>query len=570
MCAPRTVPTLSRARVVVIAFAFAAVASAPYWLQLQAFGAMQRNDYYWVLQQVTSSDGWTSSLASWAAVRSNEHWVPLPAVVYAINVMLTGGDNRGLSAAVLLILLLVFALILRMIVVTLDPPAPVAIVMAGTAAAFVFTTATAHNVVMGFSGIIWGLSNLLAVSAIAALTLRRHAFTGALVAALIGAAAYSTNLMVWPALAMGALVMARRRQGAAFAIVGACVIAASAAFYQRTPGHPVPETRHLAGLAVYVAAYIGSPFTGRIDVATVLGTVAIFLAAVTTIGAMRLPVSAPLRQQIAPGVMLQMYAVANALAAAVFRFDLGGAIQPRYATVALLFWVGSVLVAGSLWCALVHGRRISRPVAALALTAAAVLTTMTYARGHAVYATYMERAVWSPVAADSLRLGIRDDEVLGRMTPSPEEIIDDVPAMKRLGHVPFDDAGVALLLPPRRARAEVAIQGYVDRLVRIDATFVRVEGWAVGSDGELPEILFIDQRGAVRGRTMPGLPRRDLSGLGAAATRSGWIGYARLARGESISAFGRFNPAGTIQSLSGSPLSEAARDSRDPDPDRGP
>jgi hypothetical protein len=131
--------------------------------------------------------------------------------------------------------------------------------MAAIIAVFMFTTARAHSVVMGFSGVIWGLSNLLAVSAIAAVTLWPRGFAVALVAALLGAATYSTNLMVWPALVTGAFVMNRRSQAAAFAIVGASVIAASAAFYHRTPGHPAPETRDLAGLATYVAAYLGSP-----------------------------------------------------------------------------------------------------------------------------------------------------------------------------------------------------------------------------------------------------------------------------------------------------------------------
>jgi hypothetical protein len=83
---------------------------------------MPRNDYYGVLAQVASADGFTSSLATWATVRSNEHWVPLPALIYAANVKLTAGDNRGLSGAVLLILLLTFALVLRTITRTLEPP----------------------------------------------------------------------------------------------------------------------------------------------------------------------------------------------------------------------------------------------------------------------------------------------------------------------------------------------------------------------------------------------------------------------------------------------------------------
>jgi hypothetical protein len=184
---------------------------------------------------------------------------------------------------------------------------------------------------------------------------------------------------------------------------------------------------------------------------------------------------------------------------------------------------------------------------------------MTYMRGNAVYASYLDRAVWSPVAAESLRLGIRDDDVLERMTQEPEEIIEALPAMKRLGHVPFNGAEAPTFWLPRRTQTETAIQGHVDGLARIDATFVRVDGWAVGSDGDLPEIVFIDQQGVLRGRAMPGLPRRDLRGLGSAAMRSGWAGYARLAPGEWIAAFGRFGPSGPIQSLAGSPLTEVVR-----------
>jgi len=65
---------------------------------------------------------------------------------------------------------------------------------------------------------------------------------------------------------------------------------------------------------------------------------------------------------------------------------------------------------------------------------------------------------------------------------------------------------------------------------------------------------------------MPGLTRQDLRSLGSAATRSGWAGYARLAPGEWIGVFGRFNPSDAIQSLSGSPLNEGGRDSREPEP----
>ena len=71
---------------------------------------------------------------------------------------------------------------------------------------------------------------------------------------------------------------------------------------------------------------------------------------------------------------------------------------------------------------------------------------------------------WRPSHSGS---GIRDDDVLERMTQEPEEIIEALPAMKRLGHVPFNGAEAPVSWLPRRTPTEAAIEGHVDGLAPV-------------------------------------------------------------------------------------------------------
>ena len=61
-------------------------------------GHLQYNDYYGILGSVVDGDHLTHDPVRWLTVKSNEHTVALSVAIYVANLLLTGGDNLGLSA----------------------------------------------------------------------------------------------------------------------------------------------------------------------------------------------------------------------------------------------------------------------------------------------------------------------------------------------------------------------------------------------------------------------------------------------------------------------------------------
>ncbi len=133
---------------------------------LPGFGRLPANDYWGILAQVVDGERFSAEAPDWLRVKPNEHTVVLPAVIYAGNVSLAAGDNRMLSATALVLLLVSAALLCSLLPI---PPGAHRAVRAGTAlvlSAFIFTPAAAHSIVLGFSGTICFLSNLLAIAAV--------------------------------------------------------------------------------------------------------------------------------------------------------------------------------------------------------------------------------------------------------------------------------------------------------------------------------------------------------------------------------------------------------------------
>jgi hypothetical protein len=208
---------------------------------------------------------------------------------------------------------------------------------------------------MGFSGVIWGLSNLLALSAIAALVLSRRAFVAALIPDLLERRLqHEPHGVARPC--NGALVMARRRHSRGLAIHRRQRHRASAAFMSGPPG-----TRH-RNPAIWSGWLPTQPRTWVLRLPRSIGVATDLGAARDSLGrryrssrrcAFQLRHRCACR--IAPGVMLQVYALLTRWPLRMFRYDFGGPINARYATVALLFWVGTVMVTGALWCANASG-----------------------------------------------------------------------------------------------------------------------------------------------------------------------------------------------------------------------
>lgn len=511
----------------------------PYLITLPHFGRLPSNDYYMILEQVTDERGFSRDPLAWLAVRSNEHSVALPALVFALNVGLTRGDNRGLSAAALLLLFAVFALLYGLLPRDLRQ-APLPGTGLGVAlATLVFTPVAAHNVVMGFSGTVWFMANAFAVAAVAALA--RAAGDGrarwpwaAVLLGGLGALTFSTGLLLWPALLAGALLLGLPRRHLALIAAAATAIAFLYLLsYRPVPTHPAP-TVDPATLALHVSILLGSLFTARGEVALSIGAGGLALSGLLAAGLLR--GSREACRLAAPWLMLQVYAVGSGLAAAVARsgFDEEGIfLSSRYASLPALFWAACLAMV-ALW-----GRdRPWRPAARAALCGALAvgLAVPMYWQGIPELRWWLDRAAHQPVAELALVHGIPDEAALGYVSPAPEQVIALSGLLRRWGHVPFDrppeepaqeliDPG---LLAPRRPEG---LRGAFESIHRLDVPRIaRVSGWAWSPETRVVEVVVMDEAGrAPRGMVVTGLPRPDLARRVRAPTRaSGWWGYVEL------------------------------------------
>ncbi len=491
-------------------------------------GRLPANDYYGIVAQVADGAHFTADPLRWLAVKSNEHTVVFPALLYAANVVLGDGDNRVLSALALVTLLLLAALLARRLPPPLAEGSAQTPVWALLVALLVFTPAAAHSIVLGFSGTIWFVANLLAVTAIhqfARLAERPSAARAAavLVAAFACTLTYSTSLALWVALLLGAwLYRLPLRYRFALATGAAPAIVFLTVLYSRPEQHPGPVLDDPVSAARFVAVYLGGPLAADAVLAGCLGIAGLLLAAgiAATLIANRTSLE---RAALLPWLLLQVYAVGNALGTAVARADLGGARSSRYASVAILFWISLAVVGTASACR--PGIRWGVRSRAVPLAAVALLVGATWFRGAPVLVEYLRRAARHPLAELALVHDIGDRDALTVASPKPGEIEHLRAFMAARGSVPFDlplvvagervaTAG-GLTAPLGRVRASSAAVD--ERAVRVLLT--PAQNFAAGS----PVVIVADGTicGEIRETGEPWL----VSALRGGTRGARWEGY---------------------------------------------
>ena len=524
---------------------------APWWLAavlpavlyltlLPSFGRLQYNDYYGVIPQILDGARFTSDPLRWLRVKSNEHTVVLPALLYAVNARATGGDNRGLAAVGIALLAAAAAMIAGW------RPAGRSPLVAFAVGALVMTPAAAHSVVLGFSGTIWFLSNAIAVAAMT-LLLRdaTRPATGRLVAVVatgaLGALAYSTNLALWPALVCGALlVRLPRRHVAAIAGTGLAIAIAAVLAYVRPAQHPPPDLAHPARAVGFLLATLGAALAEPLWAAAVLGGVGLLAAAVVAGSLLRAGNGRP--AAFAPWLMLEVYAVGNLVATAMARGALGGARSSRYMSVAALFWVG--LAASALTMTARRPRRQRMAIVVLVL-----LGVASWARGVPVLSDYLARAARQGAAELALVAGVLDGEALAAVTPAPREALALRPFLIARAQVPFDrlrPPGAAAEVGGTISLTPIALSASQCRPVGADE---RLAGrWPPGAPAPVGPLLL----------SRDGVPAGVIAMLGCTALPQPPQAPARAR------CFLAYLPAGAAGSLVATPL--AAADPTDPFP----
>jgi hypothetical protein len=523
---PRLRPASSLVAVLVPALLWVAL--------LPGFGRLPANDYWGILAQVVDGEGFSTDVHDWLRVKSNEHTVVLPALIYALNVTLTGGDNRVLSAIALVLLLAGAAMLTLLFPATPDARRGGRSGLALMLSAFVFTPAAAHSIVLGFSGTIWFLSNLLAIAAIhqlCALADRPATarMAGLISIGLLGAMSYSTNLALWPALVVGAwLFRLPIGQRIALALGGGLAFLFVSLTYARPEHHPAPTFTDPVAVVRFVAVYLGAPLATDPWLAGALGLAGVALGGVLAwlLLARR---DETVTRQYAPWFVLQLYSAGNALGTAVARAELGGARSSRYASVAILFWLG--LAAAAVLAAQASTTRRRSPIPARAVVAGLALAGLaaTWARGLPVLEQYLERAAGQPLAELALRHGIADDEALAVVTPQPGEVRQLRGFLVARRHVPFDRLPTAVYGAPADCRAPGAAPSGIEAArisgVRLAGEVHRIEfAWPPADDAPA-ELLVVDGSGTVRGVVRDVSPASVWRLRAAGRARQRWAGY---------------------------------------------
>ncbi len=409
-------------------------------------------------------------------------------------------------------------------------------------AAYIFSPVPAHSVVMGFSGTIWFLSNLFTIAAIGLLARedddRPGTIVPVLVLGLLGALSYSTNLSLWPALIAAGLLLRRPlRQLAALALAGAAVYLVFFHFFKPLPWHPKPETSHPLVLAAYAITYLGNLFSAHPVRAALMGSIGV-LAAIGSMTWILVSRRQDLRHKVAPWVALQVYVLGNSLGTAVGRAGFGrkSALSSRYSSVTTLFWI-AILAELLLVLREIHTipnrTNRHRPTPWAVGTLAVLLLIGIFHHGLPIYRAYLANAARQPLAAEAVRRGIPDMEVLHVLTPAPEQIGWVWGFLKANRQVPFDRPSPRLpaVIPPMESEPSGSseVRGRFESLVHITGTFWRARGWDLTRHGPAGTVLLVDPDGTALAAMVTGLPHPQ----GRATTkretrRAGWGGYVAI------------------------------------------
>lgn len=518
----------------------AALLPALYWIRLlPRFGRLQYNDYYGNVAQVLDGGAaWSWDPLRWLLLKSNEHTVAIPTLLYAINHGLSAGDNRGLSLWAIVAAFVTAGLVATMAVRALGlGPLRAPLLAAGTSA-LLFSPAMAHSYVMGFSGTIWLTANLLAICAVFALSRQPPTAQGrdlwpVVGYGILGALTYSTTMSLWPALLVGCLLLGLgRRPLLAIASAAAGVAVLQLVLRHRPESHPAPTLDSPWRMLEYLGVYLAWPLTGDLTVAAALGGLA-------AAGGLGLVVLAFWRRRsgpfpaAAPFAMLLLYGLFNGVGTAIGRagFGVEQASSSRYSSLAMLFWLGLIGLAAMLLASAQASAARQRLVAILPLTILLVAAAATWLRSAEVRDRYLTQAAWHPLAEIALRQGAADDHwVLRHVNNIPGQLPQCLGWLQQLSHVPFDrpvPTGRTEVLDPALIRSEDALLvGQFDGLAAVPGGMLRAQGWAIALGGQLAEALLLDANGRICGELAVGLPRPDVAQrVSTVYPRSGVFGY---------------------------------------------
>jgi hypothetical protein len=517
-------------------------------------GDLSNFDYWWMTWNFYSVEGFATNPLNWI-FRANEHFVLIPAIIYALNIVITQGSNIGLCVFAWFLALLQCHVLIALLPVKLSrfPVQFIFIIVA--ISIFNFTPAAAHNWMRGFSGVHWIIANLFVICAIFCLqsyakslsvnavqppslsSLQNKWVIGSIIFGILGCISYSTPLGLWPILCAAAIVLRFPRQviylyfGVSIAVIGTYFLT-----YKTPAHHPSLTKINALKLIEYIPTYLGGIFSENIAIASFIGIIG--LIAVTSLVGYWLFGKKSDRTEWLPWLSIQIYTLQTALMAAVSRsgFGVEQATASRYATLPALFWM-STIVLTVLW---VKQLELTPRIQTRWLTSLLGITTIAivlmYGVGGDIASAIAQRATYQPLVALSLQLGITDVTLIKEKVGNrPAAFVGLIDALKTHNLVPFNrDIKQQNFCAPLDTKIDTnllsapkdGVPGYFDIITKLAPSAARVIGWIGDPENNVKCIAILNQENVVRGFAMSGFPRPDLVNLfGPSYASAAWRGY---------------------------------------------
>ncbi|NEP88952.1 MAG: hypothetical protein F6K18_20125 [Okeania sp. SIO2C2] len=543
-------------------------------------GELLNFDYWWMIQNIYSIDGFSTNIFDWM-FRANEHFVLIPAIIYAVNIFVTKGSNIGLCLATFFLACIQGTFLIALVPNTLKKYRTILLLLILFISIFNFTPAAAHNWMRGYSGVHWVIANLFVIASIFCVNRlvesQQNRFAiASIIWGFLGCISYSTTLGIWPILcAVAILFKLPKRFTISYIIFSILVIGIYFLTYTTPSHHPSLSKLNLINIIAYIPVYLGAIFTHNIPVASTIGWFGLILTGIFF--TYWLFSSYP--QDWLPWLSIITYTLGTALMAAVSRsgFGVEQAIASRYATLPSLFWL-SLIILIFLW--LQQQQLTLKKQWYFVMPLVAVLTVLTilmYRVGTETFREIAHRATYQPLVGLSLQLGIYDPVLIKEKVGNrPAAFLGLVDALKADGLVPFNrnikkdnfcanldkkiNSDLLTAKPPEN------LQGYFDTVTEFSSTTARVNGWVsqvksqkrvcnseVSSECkthsrqfkvksnenvQIKCIAILNQENVVKGFGMSGFPRADVAELlGTEYESSGWKGYIQASTNDVLTAY---------------------------------
>ncbi|MGE5656553.1 MAG: hypothetical protein ACM37W_08055 [Actinomycetota bacterium] len=550
-------------------------ASYVLYLILQS-GELSNFDYWWITWNFYSVDGFSTNPFNWM-FRANEHFLLIPSLLYALNIVVTKGSNLGLSLITWGLAWIQCHLLITLLPLKLRQSPFQLIFLILCIAVFNFTPAAAHNWMRGFSGVAWMGANLFVIASIFCLTkapqelklqsnhktpsketlffssfFKKFKFLTSkksigqgksnnaeteqenfsiqwlitsIIFAILASLTYSTSLALWPILCVVPILLRWPLKIIIFYFTTAILVIATYFITYHTPStSPSLEKLSLAKSLPYFPIYLGGIFSNNVNLCLGIGLGG-FLIFFGFAGFWLFSKKYYHQREWLPWLSIQVYSLGTALMAAVSRsgFGVEQATASRYASLPALFWLSAIILT-VLWVRQwqVSPRNQGRFLTPLLAVVTIAMLSM-YRIGGETAAAIAHRATYQPLVALSVQLGVTDVHLIQeRVGNRPAAFIGLVDALKANGLVPFNRdvkqnnfcATLGVKIDPNLLSApKEGLLGYFDNFTQFTPTAGRVIGWVGDPENQVKCIAILNQDNVVRGFALSGFSRPNVANL---------------------------------------------------------